>query len=245
MVNGTESEKTLLWLLGSCPDDLFLHDDRFVVGSHGDVWFRGERPTTCRRCCEPPERGLLLFHAHGWTEKHLTTLRRGEFVRVLLHKARWRCVFCGATLHSRPENDLPYVRSSTLVVVLFLVASLVYGRDRGFNALPDTSSEVIDIRTVGRWFRRACDVSVYTHQFTREAVLERCEPRPVEELFRSGLSPPPEVLRRPWNELQPISRVWSSLTMISLTTKYQKVPTAQLLARARDIADAYSQPYLM
>jgi len=215
----------------------------YEIDSAGGAWFRGERPEKCSKCGASSGQGLL-FHVHGWTGKRMVTLHRGDFVAVQLEKQRWKCTRCGTTTHSRPADDLPHVQACSLVVVLFLTAALVHGREKAYRALPETSIEVADVRTVGRWFRRALDVSVYTHQFLREAIIERCEPRPVEELFRSGLSPPDAVLRRTWTNRKATSRLWQSLTLTSTTSKDLQVPTAQLLARARETANEYSQPFL-
>ena len=132
-----------------------------------------------------------------------------------------------------------------LVVVMFFAAVLLEGKDKGFRLLPETSEGVADTRTVGRWFRRAFDVSLDTHQSLREAVIEWCEPRPIEELYRSGLSPPERLLRRPWRSRKDAARTWRNLVLLSSARRDLEVPIAQLLARAHTIANINHRQFLL
>ena len=127
------------------------------------------------------------WHAHGYCACDLTFIEGNRYVRRRVFKRRWLDVQACTTRHSRPPDALPYFRVSTVLVVLLL--ALVLG-----IAIPEIADieleEVRSQQTLRRWRARAHGVGLHVQQAIRHALIERCEPRPVEFLFQGGLSPP-------------------------------------------------------
>jgi len=88
-------------------------------------------------------------------------------------------------------------------------------------------------RTVQRWLRQLGVQALEIQQAIRSALIERCEPRPVEHLFPGGLSPPESLARRPWREPDSVATLHRALTMLFVGVIELDLPTAVLLAEAR------------
>ena len=192
----------------------------YVRLPNGDLRFDGVRPG--------PD-----WHAHGYFSRRLWMLVQGRRVRRRLWKRRWRNPKTRVTCHSRPPDDAASVWSCTLVVVLKLWAWL-----DGDGLL--TSREVVDeleghaaFRTVQRWLGRALDRVDELLHYLRHAVIERCEPRPVEHLFPSGHDPPAQLLRRRWRRPVEVARLWQALAWLFGGAIALATPAALLLAEAR------------
>ena len=87
-------------------------------------------------------------------------------------------------------------------------------------------------RTLQRWLQRALPGALETQQAYRLAVIERCEPRPVESLFPGGLSPP-QWSRRPWRDPPLVASLWRAFALILGAAVKLPLPAAVLLAEAR------------
>ncbi len=186
----------------------------------GSYLYRGERPAGG-------------WHAHGTTPRVLRCLVGGRLVQVRLHKQRWKHVESGSTCHSRPADDVPRVRSCSLVVVLLLWSWLWsdVGLWRQRPALPALGSAATP-RTLQRWMRRALADARRTAQALRATLIERIEPRPVESLPPRGRGPPEEHFRR-WSDPAAASTLSRALTIAVFGAKELSLPTARLLAVAR------------
>ena len=97
------------------------------------------------------------------------------------------------------------------------------------HALDDYPSS----RTVQRWLRRASHKALEIQQTIRNALIERCEPRPVEHIFPRGLSPPESLTRRRWRDPEPVATLHRALTILFAGAIKLELPTAVLLAEAR------------
>ena len=88
-------------------------------------------------------------------------------------------------------------------------------------------------RTIQRWLRRALVLAPQTLQGIRRAVIERCEPRPVEQLFPRGVSPPERLRRRYWRAPASVSTLWQALAFFVGGVVALEISPPVLLAEAR------------
>lgn len=140
----------------------------------GSLQFNGRRPG--------PD-----WHAHGYFTKNLLFWEDERLVLRQVHKRRWRQTKTHQTCHSRPPHDPPYIRVSTPLIVLVLCLAVA------ISVMCDANADVQicrSARTIQRWRARARSVGLYLQHAIRHALIEICEPRPVESLFEGGLSPP-------------------------------------------------------
>ena len=182
----------------------------------------------------PGNRPGAGWHIHGWFERWLWLLVDGVLVRRRLRKRRWLCVSTGSTCHSRPPDDWGPGYFCWLIVVLKLWPWLNSGA--GLHNVTQISHALDDhacTRTVQRWLRKLCTQALEIQQAIRSALIERCEPRPVEHLFPRGLSPPESLARRRWREPDSVTTLHRALTMLFVGVIELDLPTAVLLAEAR------------
>lgn len=202
-------------------NSLVLVGGGYVVTEDGQLEYAGERPG----------RG---WHGHGWFERWLWILVDGVPQRQRLRKHRWILVGTTTTMHSRPPDEWGAVHFCLLIVLLKLWPWLS-GSD-GLHNTSDLSHKLAErpsTRTMQRWLERLCAQSMELQQAIRSALIERCEPRPVEQLFPRGLSPPESLTRRRWKEPEPVSQLHRALTMLFAGAVKLSIPTAALLAEAR------------
>ena len=174
------------------------------------------------------------WHAHGYFAVSLGVVDAFVFEWLELRKPRWLCVETGATCHSRPPGALLSCRFSAMVVVLVLW-SWLDGED-GLQRWREPAAgldRVVSSRTVQRWLQRALAHARDVQQAARAAVIERCEPRPVERLFPGGLSPPAGLERRRWTDPQGVAELWRGLAFLIRGASQLEVPVTRLLAEAR------------
>lgn len=183
------------------------------------------------------------WHGHGYFLRRLKVIGEdGREGQVPQYKHRWLDADGGTdprTQHSRPEDDLPSVRSSALVVVLALWRWLdsgggLYAMEpcRCLGRADAAVADVVSERTLQRWMHRARSCAMDTHQAIREAIIAWCEPRPMEHLFEGGLSPPGHLNRR-WRGDPSVSALWSAFAMALDSSVEFATPAHVLLAEAR------------
>jgi hypothetical protein len=208
----------------------------YRVRRDGDLQYDGVRPDggAGRR-----------WVAHGYFSRLLWMLLDGERVRRVLWKRRWLSPDETHTCHSRPPEDVPSLGCVALIVVLKLWAGLDGGEGlcNSDDVLPDLQGQVHE-RTVERWLHRALPHALEIEQSIRRAVLERCEPRPVERLFPTGLSPPEGLLRRRWRDPSLVGILWRALALLLVGAVELSVPAALLLAEARGRCGTPGRPSL-
>jgi hypothetical protein len=200
---------------------LFAVSGLYRVRGDGDLQYDGARP----------DEG---WNAHGYFSRLLWMLVEGRLVQRRLWKRRWLSPDGGRTCHSRPPEDVPSLRSCALIVVLKLWALLdgTTGLHTSPEVLPALEGHVSP-RTTSRWLRRALARALELQQAMRRAVIERCEPRPIERLFPAGLSPPQGLLCRRWRDPSAVATLWRALAILLAGAIELSVPSALLLAEAR------------
>lgn len=200
-------------------NSLFLIWGGYRQRANGDLEFGGARPG-------PGWRG------HGFFSRRLRILRAGRLARVRLWKHRWWHATEG-TCHSRPPDEMGRLSVCALVYVVALFGWLaapdgLHTHEPIFSDLKEFPSS----RTVQRWLQRELRRPLQTQQAYRLAVIERCEPRPIESLFPSGLSPP-QWLRRPWRDPPLVGHLWRAYALVLGAAVKLTLPAAVLLAEAR------------
>jgi hypothetical protein len=205
-------------------DSLFVITGLFRRSPDGALWFTGDRPGGG-------------WHAHGWCQKTLVVLEAGRPRPVLLHKRRWLLVGTTTTCHSRPPDDPQMVRFCTLIVVLRIWAwiSSAGGLFKHRELFEELDEGCGCDRTLQRWTARAMGSALDVQQAIRAAILElrRSEPRPEEDWFRGGLSPPSAVTSRRWCWPTSHQALWRAFAMLFVGAKELGIPIATLLAEAR------------
>jgi hypothetical protein len=200
-------------------DSLAVLAGVYVRRSDGSFQFMGTRP-------------VGGWHGHGWTRKFLVVLTGGKPAKVVLHKHRWLLPGTTTTCHSRPPDDPAFIRFCTLIVVLrvwsFINSAVGLCKQ---SDLEGSGSK----RTMQRWTARAMGRALETQQAIRAAILElrRSEPRPEEDWFRGGLSPPSAVTGRRWQSPTLHQSLWRAFAMLFVGAKELGVTVATLLAEAR------------
>lgn len=207
-------------------DSLFSLSGLYVLRPDGSLQFEGVRPSGG-------------WHGHGWFKTTITVLDGGTPLKVVLHKHRWLLVGTTTTCHSRPPDDPVLLRFCTLIVVLRIWAFInsAVGFGHRTEVLPDLCGEFgggAD-RTVQRWTERALRAALEIQQAIRAAILamRRDEPRPEEDWFRGGLSPPPLVSQRRWGSPTLHATLWRAFAMLFVAAKELGTNVALLLAEAR------------
>jgi hypothetical protein len=214
---GTFTDEQLVSVAAS---SLFVAGGVYSRLPNGDLCYDGERPGPG-------------WHRHGHLSRWLWMLEAGQLIRRRLWKQRWRDPRAGRTVHSRLPDDAAQVWSCTLIVLLKLWAWLDGGSLLGSHeAVPELVTHG-SFRTVQRWLGRAVARAEEVLHYIRVALIERCEPRPVEHLFPSGIDPPDSLFRRRWRRPREIRRLWQALAWLFGGAIALSTPAALLLAEAR------------
>lgn len=217
-------------------DSLLILAGVYVRRSDGSFQFTGARPPGG-------------WHGHGWTKKSIVVLTDGKPHEVVLYKHRWLLVGTTTTCHSRPPDDPTSIRFCTLIVVLRVWAFInsAVGFNMRSELLPDLLEGAGSDRTVQRWTARAMGGALEIQQAIRAAILElrRSEPRPEEDWFRGGLSPPSVVTGRRWQSPTLHQTLWRAFAMLFVGAKELGVTVASLLAEARRRWHAQDDSFLI
>ena len=124
-------------------------------------------------------------------------------------------------------------------------ALVLPGREKGIhNAFPEELEHSVGARTLARYLKRAKALSLNTQQAIREVLIEQKEPRPWEECFQGGLSPPPGLVHR-HREPSPAAKLWRALSMLLQGSQALAVSPCLLMARAREKAEQRQAPFLV
>jgi hypothetical protein len=197
----------------------------YITRADGDLLFPGHRPLQGR------------WHGHGYFPKTSWVLRARELVQITIWKHRWRMVGTSTTCHSRPDEEAPSAGACLLVIVLMVFSWLDSGRGLSHKdrrePIAGAREACASRRTVQRWLHKLLPYAMNTQQAIRRAVIERCEPRPVETLFEGDLSPPEGLERRPWKDPSSVCWLWRAFAILFRGALGLDVPVAILLAEAR------------
>ena len=219
---------TLEQLREIASSSLFEVGQVYTRRSNGDLQYTGTRPGAG-------------WQGHGYFSRRMWCIVAGELVRVRIWKHRWKHPTQG-TCHSRPPDEMGRLSVCTLVYVLTIFGWLsapcgLQNHEPIWFDLKCTPSH----RTLQRWLQRALPTALETQQAYRLAVIERCEPRPVESLFPGGLSPPGWPWR-PWRDPPLVGVLWRAYALVLGAAVTLRLPAALLLAEAHGReADAKSQ----
>ena len=170
---------------------------------------------------------------HGYFSRSLWVFEARRLRQVLLFKHRWLSPGKTHTCHSRAPNEMAQLSMGVLgyVIAIFGWLQATVGL-HSHTPLLDDLGQRPSPRTLQRWLKRALPNARKTQQAFRLAVIERCEPRPVETLFPRGLSPPIED-RRHWRNLPAVSGLWQAYAFTIGASMRLSIPAAILLAEAR------------
>lgn len=206
------------WVL----DSVFALAGVYRPCGDGEYVYYGERPGTG-------------WHGHGYFTKTLTVLVGGAPARMRLSKHRWRLAGSNETVHSRPPGDPELLRFCTLIVFLrvwgWMSSPVGFHRRREVHG--GLESGCGSDRTVQRWAARAMSEALEIQQAVRLSIIEESEPRPVESLFRGGLSPPDAVMKRRWLSPADVETLWRACAMLLVATRKLARHASTLLAGAR------------
>lgn len=181
------------------------------------------------------------WHGHGYTPASPLFLLEGRLVRRRVLKRRWRNTATGATITDQPPDLLPRRRLCTLLIASLLMHMLtaLVGLHSPRSCLPELCSR----RQMQRYLASALRHAERSQQAIRLALIERCEPRPVESLWESGLDPPEQVGRRSQHPGAPVT--WRALEMLNQGALHLQIPISHLLAEARGRWTGNDQTFLI
>ena len=225
--------------LFSCFQDGFIFTSgKYSVyqGAYGSV---PERPCSCDKCQSQSGR----FHAHGRYKRWVKTLKNAVLTPVRVWRQRWLCLCCGRTMSNGTPDVLPNIPICTLVIVALFWSYLV-GAKGIHQSIPQELDEAATPRTLARYLKRAKAVCLETQQAIREVLIEIREPRPWDESFHQGLSPPESLTKR-YRDSPKIPIFWRSLAILLISSKTLSVTPSLLMARARQKAEQRKSRFLM
>jgi len=162
---------------------------------------------------------------------------------VQVWKHRWLCLCCGRTMNTGPPDVLPHIPLCTLVIVTLLWGYL-NGEKGTHNAFPSELEHSVGARTLARYLKRAKALCLKTQQAIREVLIEQKEPRPWEECFQKGLSPPESLIKR-HREPSPAAKLWRALAMLLQGSQALSASPCLLMARAREKSEQRLAPFLV
>jgi hypothetical protein len=205
----------------------------------GAYTYAAERPSVCDKCLSDAGG----FHAHGRYQRRLKTMRNWRLTEVLIWIQRWLCVRCRHTISTKPPDVISHLPNCTLVIVA-LVWAYVAG-DKGLhNAIPGELCEAADATTLARYVKKAKTVCEQTQQAIREVLSQIKGPRPWDECFAQGLSPPQSFFKRHADDSSTCT-LWKALAMLLAAAEALSTPPCLLMARARTTATERNLRFLL
>ncbi len=198
-----------------------------------------KKPPVCDKCLSDSG----CFHAHGRYKRWVKTMKELALTVVQVWKHRWLCLCCGRTMNTGPPDVLPHIPLCTLVIVTLLWGYL-NGEKGTHNAFPSELEHSVGARTLARYLKRAKALCLKTQQAIREVLIEQKEPRPWEECFQKGLSPPESLIKR-HREPSPAAKLWRALAMLLQGSQALSASPCLLMARAREKSEQRLAPFLV
>jgi hypothetical protein len=113
------------------------------------------------------------------------------------------------------------------------------------NCIPGRLSHDTTARSVARYLKRAKRACMKTQQAIREVLLEIKEPRPWEECFFSGLSPPESLIGRHRRDPSQADTLWRAVAMLLVGSEILSASPCHLMARAREKAEQRKSRFLI
>jgi hypothetical protein len=198
-----------------------------------------ERPCVCDKCHSDSG----CFHAHGRYARWVKTLKHAVLTPVRVWRQRWLCLCCGRTMSNGTPDVLSNVPNCTLVILALLWAYLEGGKGM-HRSIPQEFYDAATPRTLARYVKRAKAVCLETQQAIREVLIEIRDPRPWDESFHHGLSPP-QSLRKRYRDSASATTLWRSLAILLLGSKTLSATPSVLMARARQKAEQRKSRFLI
>jgi hypothetical protein len=225
-------------LLSGFQDGLIFASDLFFF-HRGAYSFSPKKPCICDKCLSDSG----CFYAHGSYRRWVKTMRDFALASVKVWRHRWLCLCCGRTMSTGPPDVLSHIPFCTLVVVALLWCYLDGGKGV-HNTLPPELEHSVGAKTLSRYVKRAKALSLKTQQAIREVLIEQKDPRPWEDCFSSGLSPPASFLKR-HQESSPAAKLWRALAMLIQGSQTLAVSPCLLMARAKEKSEQRLAPFLL
>ena len=142
-----------------------------------------------------------------------------------------------------PPDVIAHIPICTLVIVA-LLWSYLQGQSGIHNSIPPELEGAAEPRTLARYLRRAKAVCLETQQAVREVLIETIEPRPWEQCFAQGRSPPERLIKRHRNPSQ-AGMLWRALAMLLSGSETLSANPSLLMARARTKAKLRGSRFLL
>lgn len=212
--------------------DLRWNEGFGLIGAYkrdgGLLGFEGPRPGPGWHRHDMRPRTFLVV---SFVADPAASLPRVRLVRTVVMRRRWRL---GGTTQTR-QDRCPDEVGSLQVVLLVLLLKLWAWLDAGCGLLrreevaPALAMHGCD-RTVQRWLARVRPHALTFQRAVVAALIERCEPRPVEQLFPGGLPPPDALVRRRWSDPAGTSTLWQGLAWLFAGARELDVSITALLA---------------
>lgn len=225
-------------LLSGFRDGLIFASGMFFrhQGAYSGV---AQRPVVCDKCHSDSG----CFHAHGRYKRSLTTLRNWVLTSVAIWKHRWLCLRCERTMSTGPADVIAHIPICTMLIVTLLWTYL-QGQRGIHNSIPQSLDGAAEPRTLARYLKRAKAACLETQQAIREVLIEIKEPRPWDETFAQGLSPPQKLLNR-HREPSAVAILWRALAMLLIGSETLSIAPCLLMARARTKAQQRGSRFLV
>ena len=225
-------------LLSGFQDGLVFASD-MLFRHQGAYTCVAQRPVVCDKCDSHDG----SFHGHGRYKRWLLTFKHRALTRVRVWKHRWLCLCCGRTMSTGPADVLAHIPVCTLVVVALLWTYLE--GDSGIHkCIPQKLDKAAAPRTLARYLKRAKAVCTETQQAIREVLIELKEPRPWDESFAEGLSPPERLVKR-HRDPSSVAILWRALAMLLISSETLSANPCILMARARTKSQSRNRRFLL
>ena len=217
-----------------------------LVFTSGDFFlFQGaytrvpQRPLICDKC----DSHSGCFHAHGRYKRSLISFKKHQLKQIKVWMHRWLCLCCGRTMSNGPLDVIRYMPNCTLVIVAVLWAYL-HGGKGIYNSIDPQLEEAAAPRTLARYLKRAKAVCRQTQQAIRKVLIDLKEPRPWDQCFAHGLSPPERLLNR-HRDAAGTRILWQALAMLRIGALNLSTAPCLLMARARTLAQLRQCRFLL
>lgn len=173
------------------------------------------------------------WHRHDWRPVELPFLGLKGLWKQIIFRRRWLLRGTTRTVQDHGPDEVLGTRGSLLVVAVKLWTYLSSGRGvQTYDEVVDDLEQVGARRTVQRWLRGLAPSALRLQQALRTAVIERLEPRPVEDLFPGGVSPPWSVGCRRWKAPEGVYSLATALTFLFAGALALRTTATVLLAEA-------------
>ncbi len=138
---------------------------------------------------------------------------------------------------------LAYVPNCTLVIAVLLWA--YFQNESGYyNQCDHWLDKAAAPRTLARYLKRAKAVSKTTQQAIRQVLIERSEPRPWDQGFAHGLSPPGWLINK-HRDAPSTGILWRALAMLNIGANNLQIAPCLLMARAKEISETQNMRFLL